>query len=102
MASKNLYYSNKHTKEISLGPIIFGLFTILLLAIFEPILYYFGGWLSGVILKACIGETFAGGLNTLFNVSYFTPEFLPTMCGILSVLGSFLHPLTINKDKEKN
>lgn len=100
MAGKNLYYSNRHTKEVSLGPVIFGLFTILLLAIFEPILYYFGGWLSGIILKACIGETFAGGLNTLFNVSYFTPEFLPTMCGILSVIGKFFYSVSVGGKKE--
>lgn len=89
-------------KGLSLGIIAFIFISIIVFSIFVPVFYYFGGWIAGWIISICIGETFADGLNTLFNVSYFTADFLPTMCGILSVLGSFLRPLTINKDKEKN
>lgn len=86
-------------KELSLGTIAFIFISIIVFSIFVPVFYYFGGWIAGWIISVCIGETFAGGLNTLFNVSYFTPEFLPTMCGILSVIGKFFYSVSIGGKK---
>ena len=98
MAIKNPYY-NKSTKELSLGIIVFIFISIIVFSIFVPVLYYFGGWIAGWMISICIGETFADGLNTLFNVSYFTPEFLPTMCGILSVIGKFFYSVSVGGKK---
>lgn len=65
------------------------LMTFVLLLIFCPILYYFGGWLTGTILQWWIGDTVISGMNYLFNTSRFTVDMLPTICGTLGVIGSF-------------
>lgn len=70
-----------------------GCFTAVLLLIVAiilgPVLYYFGGWITGHILKWFIGDTVVNGMNYLFNTTRFTTDMLPVTCGTLGVVGSF-------------
>ena len=65
------------------------LFTLIAVVIISPIFYYFGGWITGCILKWLIGDTVINGMNYLFNTTRFTTNMLPTICGTLGVIGSF-------------
>lgn len=60
-----------------------------LLVVFAPMLSfvccYFGGWLC----KITFGPTLCNALNTLFNVSFFTPEKIPLMAGALGWIGNY-------------
>lgn len=93
-------HNTDETKKI--GAVIITAIIILVISFFSPVLVFASGWIAGWILKTFIGEVIANGLNTLFNVAYFTPEFLPVLCGILSVVGSLLRPVTNFKLKEQN
>ena len=63
---------------------------IVLALILGPVLYYFGGWITGHILKWFIGDTVVSGMNYLFNTTRFTTDMLPTICGTLGVIGVVL------------
>ena len=78
----------------------FGWLIILaLLVIVEPVLYYFFGWLTGVILQWLIGDTIINGMNYLFNTARFTTDMLPTICGTLGVIGSFFKSTASSSSK---
>ena len=78
----------------------FGWLIILaLLVIVEPVLYYFFGWLTGVILQWLIGDTVINGMNYLFNTARFTTDMLPTICGTLGVIGSFFKSTASSSSK---
>lgn len=62
---------------------------LVLMWILSPLLSYFCGWLTGVILQWLIGDTVVCGMNYLFNTTRFTVDMLPTICGTLGVIGSF-------------
>ena len=62
---------------------------LIMVVIICPMLYYFGGWITGHILSWFIGDTIVDGLNYLFNTTRFTVNMLPTICGTLGVIGSF-------------
>ena len=76
------------------------LITFTLLVIVEPVLYYFFGWLTGVILQWLIGDTVINGMNYLFNTTRFTTDMLPTICGTLGVIGSFFKSTVSNSTKK--
>ena len=76
------------------------LITLALLVIVEPVLYYFCGWLTGVILQWLIGDTVVNGMNYLFNTTRFTTDMLPTICGTLGVIGSFFKSTTSSSSKK--
>ena len=79
----------------------FGWLIILaLLVIVEPVLYYFFGWLTGVILQWLIGDTVINGMNYLFNTARFTTDMLPTICGTLGVIGSFFKSTVSSSSKK--
>ena len=65
------------------------LLALIAMVIIGPILYYFGGWITGHILKWLIGDTVINGMNYVFNTTRFTTNMLPTICGTLGVVGSF-------------
>ena len=44
---------------------------------------YFGGWLCSLV----IGDTLASGLNSLFNVTYFTKDMIPLCAATLGWIG---------------
>jgi hypothetical protein len=70
------------------------LIVALVVLIFAPALYYFGGWITGHLLSWIIGDTVIYGLNYLFNTNRFTIDMLPTICGTLGVIGSFFKSTT--------
>ena len=74
---------------------------IVLALILGPVLYYFGGWITGHILKWFIGDTVVSGMNYLFNTTRFTADMLPTICGTLGVIGSFFKSTT-SSSSQKN
>ena len=73
---------------------------IVLVLILGPVLYYFGGWITGHILKWFIGDTVASGMNYLFNTTRFTADMLPTICGTLGVIGSFFKSVSSSSSKK--
>lgn len=78
------------------------LIALILLLIICPVLSYFCGWLTGVILQWLIGDTVINGMNYLFNTTRFTTDMLPTICGTLGVIGSFFKSSTSSStSKEK-
>ena len=74
--------------------------TLVLLVILGPVLNYFFGWLTGVILQWLIGDTVINGMNYLFNTTRFTTDMLPTICGTLGVIGSFFKSTTSSSSKK--
>lgn len=80
-----------------------GCFTLILvsiaLIIFAPVLYYFGGWITGHLLSWFIGDTIINGLNYLFNTTRFTVDKLPMLCGTIGVIGSFFKSTNYNSRK---
>ena len=73
--------------------------TLVLLVILGPVLNYFFGWLTGVILQWLIGDTVINGMNYLFNTTRFTTDMLPTICGTLGVIGSFFKSTSSSSSK---
>lgn len=73
---------------------------IVLALILGPVLYYFGGWIAGHILKWFIGDTVVSGMNYLFNTTRFTADMLPTICGTLGVIGSFFKSVSSGSSKK--
>lgn len=76
------------------------LIILALLVIVEPVLYYFFGWLTGVILEWLIGDTVINGMNYLFNTTRFATDMLPTICGTLGVIGSFFKSSSSSSSKK--
>ena len=74
--------------------------TLVLLVILGPVLNYFFGWLTGVILQWLIGDTVVNGMNYLFNTTRFTTDMLPTICGTLGVIGSFFKSVSSSSSKK--
>ena len=74
--------------------------TLVLILIFCPVLYYFGGWVTGHLLSWFIGDTVINGMNYLFNTDRFTVDMLPTICGTLGVIGSFFKSTSTSSSKK--
>ena len=72
------------------------IFTCVALFVFMPVLYYFGGWVTGKLLGCFIGDIVINGFNYLFGTTRFTVENLPMMCGTLGVIGSFFKNYNYN------
>ena len=68
-----------------LGIIVMAVIFIIFVPLLSFILCYFGGWLC----KITFGPTLCHALNTLFNVSFFTPEKIPLMAGALGWIGNY-------------
>lgn len=81
---------------------LFGCLTMIamfvLTLLITPILSFFGGYLTGLILEWFVGDMITNGLNLLFNTARFNADKLPIICGALAVVGSFFkNSLTVNK-----
>lgn len=72
---------------------------IVLILILAPVLSYFCGWLTGVILQWLIGDTVINGMNYLFDTTRFTVDMLPRICGTLGVIGSFFRSTSTSSSK---
>lgn len=77
------------------------LISAIILIIFAPMisffLSYFGGWLC----KITFGNTLCTALNTLFNVSFFTPDKLPMIAGALGWIGGYFKTTKTNFGKKE-
>lgn len=62
---------------------------IIVMVFIVPILCFFGGYLTGLILEWLVGGMVVDGLNLLFNTTRFNADALPLICGALAVIGSF-------------
>ena len=68
-----------------LGVIVMAVIFIIFTPLLSFVLCYFGGWLC----KITFGPTLCHALNTLFNVSFFTPEKIPLIAGALGGIGNY-------------
>ena len=68
-----------------LGVIVMAVIFIIFTPLLSFVLCYFGGWLC----KITFGPTLCHALNTLFTVSFFTPEKIPLMAGALGWIGNY-------------
>ena len=68
-----------------LGVIVMAVVLIVFAPMLSFFICYFGGWLC----KITFGQTLCHALNTLFNVSFFTPEKIPLMAGALGWIGNY-------------
>lgn len=82
-----------------LGVIVMAVVLIVFAPMLSFVFCYFGGWLC----KITFGPTLCHALNTLFNVSFFTPEKIPLMAGALGWIGNYFRSKdtlsTINKKR---
>lgn len=80
--------------------VIGALFSIALMVLFVPFLSfwlaYFGGWVTSLV----IGDILANGLNTLFNVSYFSKDMIPLCAATLGWIGGFFKAKNIKFNQE--
>lgn len=81
---------------------VIGAIALIVLTIFvAPIvtfwLCYFGGWIAQVT----IGVKLCSALNTLFGVTYFTPNMLPMMAGALGWIGGYFKAQKYNSKNIK-
>lgn len=78
----------------------FGLIIVfVILVIVMPILHYFSGFITGLILQLFLGDTVVNGLNYVFNTTHFTVDMLPKICGTLGVVGSFFKTVSTNSNR---
>ena len=68
-----------------LGVIVMAVIFIIFTPLLSFVLCYFGGWLC----KITFGPTLCHALNTLFNVSFFTPEKIPISAGARGWRGNY-------------
>ena len=47
------------------------------LLVFNPVITFGFAYLGGLILKLCVGDVIAGGMNLIFNTTRFTPDIIP-------------------------
>lgn len=57
---------------------------------------YFGGW----ILKLCVGDMVANGMNLIFNTTRFTADIIPITCATLATVGKYFKSIQTNNNKK--
>ena len=76
--------------------IMIGCLTLILVAIFAPVIIFACSWFGGWILMKIVGDAVANGFNTLFGVSRFVPDMIPIICGTLATIGSYFRTTSVN------
>lgn len=76
------------------GTALGGCLLAIILIFISPLFSFAIGYLVGLILSWCIGNTVANGMNILFDTTRFTPDLLPIVCGALGTVGSFFRTTT--------
>lgn len=54
-----------------------------------PLLYFLGGYMTGLALSWVVGDLVVDTLNLMLNTTRFSVETLPMVCAVLGVIGSF-------------
>lgn len=69
------------------------------LLIFSPVITFGLAWVGGVLLKMCVGDAIAAGMNLMFNTTRFTPDFIPMACATLATIGRYFKSSQTNNNK---
>ena len=70
------------------------------LFVFNPVITFGFAYLGGLILKLCVGDAIAGGMNLIFNTTRFTPDIIPLACATLATIGRYFKSSQTNNNKE--
>lgn len=73
---------------------------VIALIIFAPMISFFISYFGGWLCKITFGNILCNGLNTLFNVAWFTPNKLPIMAGALGWIGGFFKSINFGRNKD--
>lgn len=87
---------NSKLEDIGLVSLIVGVITLL---VFSPVITFGFAWLGGVILKMCVGDAIANGLNLMFNTTRFTPDIIPLSCATMATIGRYFRSTQTNNSK---
>lgn len=69
----------------------------------RPILSFIAGWCGGLLVKLLVGRSIAACINALLGIVRFSPNDIPVICGIFSVIGSFFRDsVTISEDDDED
>lgn len=71
--------------------------TFIFVLVFQPAIGFLFGWIGGWFAKITFGNILCEALNTLFNVTFFTPTKIPIIAGALAWIGSFFKGVTTAK-----
>ena len=71
------------------------------LLVFSPVITFGFAWLGGWILKMCVGNAIADGMNLMFNTTHFTPDFIPLACATLATIGKYFKSSQTNNNNKK-
>ena len=73
---------------------------VVVLLVFSPVLTFGCAWIGGWILKVCVGQAIANGMNLLFNTTRFTPDFIPLACATLATIGKYFKSSQTNNNRK--
>lgn len=71
------------------------------LLVFSPVITFGFAWIGGWVLKLCVGDAIASGMNLMFNTTRFTPDFIPLACATLATIGKYFKSSQTNKTERK-
>lgn len=71
------------------------------LLVFSPVITFGFAWIGGWILKLCVGNAIADGMNLMFNTTRFTPDFIPLACATLATIGKYFKSSQTNNNKSE-
>lgn len=71
------------------------------LLVFSLVITFGFAWLGGWILKMCVGNAIADGMNLMFNTTRFTPDFIPLACATLATIGKYFKSSQTNHNNKK-
>lgn len=69
------------------------------LMVFSPVITFGCAYVGGMLLKVCVGEAVAYGINLLLNTDRFTPDFIPFACATLATIGRYFRSNQTNNNK---
>lgn len=68
--------------------------------IFSPVITFGFAYIGGMLLKLCVGDAIASGLNLMFNTTRFTPAFIPLACATLATIGRYFKSTQTNHNNK--
>ncbi len=88
------------------GFAIAGIWTFIIgligLLVFSPVITFGCAWVGGLLLKACVGDTIAAGMNLMLDTNRFTPDFIPLACATLATIGRYFKSSVTTHNKKDN
>lgn len=83
---------------LGIGSAIIGLIGLL---VFSPVITFGFAWFGGWILKLCVGDAIASGMNLMFGTTRFTPDFIPLACATLATIGKYFKSSQTNNNNNE-